>query len=145
MKLAWLLWLASMLPQDVADQTCLAATVYLEARSESAIGQMAVAEVAARRRESGRWGDTICGVVTARGQFATATTSAEFILRDSTAWQDAWAIAGVTLKTWSLPSAERDMVVPDADHFVVTDTPAYWIDGPPVATIGSHAFYHIVN
>jgi hypothetical protein len=29
MKLAWLLWMASVLPQPLADQTCLAATVYL--------------------------------------------------------------------------------------------------------------------
>lgn len=145
MNLAWLLWLASLLPQDVADQTCLAATVYLEARGESKIGQLAVAEVAARRRETGRWGDNICSVVTARGQFATATTAPEYVLRDASAWQNAWAVAGKTLKTWSLPRAQRDVIVPDADHFVVTDTPAYWIDGPPVATIGAHAFYRLVN
>ena len=54
MKISFLLWLASILPQPAADQVCLASTVYLEARSESQIGQMAVAEVAMRRRESGR-------------------------------------------------------------------------------------------
>src|SRR5690349_15559336 len=65
MKLSFLLWLASVLPQPAADQLCLATTVYLEARSESQIGQMAVAEVAMRRRENGRWGDTVCEVVRA--------------------------------------------------------------------------------
>lgn len=32
MKLSFLLWLASVLPQPAADQLCLATTVYLEAR-----------------------------------------------------------------------------------------------------------------
>ena len=65
MKLAWLLWLASIMPAHDADRTCLATMIYLEARSESQLGQAAVAEVALRRRESGRWGDSICEVVNA--------------------------------------------------------------------------------
>ena len=51
MKLSMLLWLTTLLPQPIADQACLATTVYLEARSEPTIGQMAVAEVALRRRD----------------------------------------------------------------------------------------------
>ena len=53
MKLSALLWMASVLPSHLADQTCLATTVYLEARSEPTIGQYAVAEVALRRRDRG--------------------------------------------------------------------------------------------
>ena len=64
MKLSMLLWLTTLMPQPVADQACLATTVYLEARSESTNGQLAVAEVALRRRDRGRWGDTVCKVVT---------------------------------------------------------------------------------
>src|SRR5262249_49096020 len=62
MKLSMLLWLMSVLPQPLADQTCLATTVYLEARSQSTVGQLAVAEVAMRRRERGQWGGTVCDV-----------------------------------------------------------------------------------
>ena len=50
MKLGLLLWMTSVMPQPVADQTCLAATVYLEARGESTRGQMAVAEVGLHRQ-----------------------------------------------------------------------------------------------
>jgi hypothetical protein len=74
MKLSMLLWLMSVLPQPLADQTCLATTVYLEARSQSTVGQMAVAEVAMRRRERGQWGGTVCDVVKSPHQFALTTT-----------------------------------------------------------------------
>ena len=78
MKLSMLLWLTSLMPQPVADHACLATTVYLEARSESTNGQLAVAEVALRRRDRGQWGSTVCKVVTAPHQFATTTTPGSF-------------------------------------------------------------------
>ena len=94
MKISFLLWLASILPQPAADQVCLASTVYLEARSESQIGQMAVAEVAMRRRESGRWGSTVCDVVRAPGQFALTTMKDSYSLNNPAAWKKAWTVAG---------------------------------------------------
>ncbi|MGN6518205.1 MAG: cell wall hydrolase [Dokdonella sp.] len=143
MKLSFLLWLASILPQPTADQVCLATTVYLEARSESKVGQMAVAEVAMRRRESGRWGKTVCDVVRAPGQFATTTTRSR-VMDDPDAWNTAWQIAGRSLAIWALPRDRRKFVVPDADHFVLADSVSPgWIKGPPLATIGAHNFYRI--
>src|SRR3546814_5939931 len=53
MKLAFILWLASVLPQPVADPLCLTTTIYLEARDQPVAGQRAVAEVALRRADSG--------------------------------------------------------------------------------------------
>jgi len=131
MKLAFLLWMASVMPQPASDQICLAATVYLEARSEPARGQMAVAEVALRRRESGRWGSDVCAVVNAPGQFALSHTSKNFVFDTPDAWQEAWKIAGRAIDIWSLPSNQRKFVVPHADHFVVADSasPA-WIRPP---------------
>lgn len=144
MKLAFLLWLASIAPQPAADHICLATTIYLEARSESTIGQQAVAEVALRRRDSGRWGTSACEVVRARGQFATATTNVNYVLRNPQAWKKAWAIADHALTMWSLPSNRRQFVVPNADSFVHADSVyPYWIKGPPLATIGAHNFYRI--
>ncbi len=144
MKLSFLLWLASALPQPVSDQVCLATTVYLEARSESQTGQMAVAEVAMRRRESGRWGSTVCNVVRAPGQFATGTLNENIVLSNPVAWHKAWNVAGRVMATWSLPNHKRKFVVPDAYYFVVSDSvwPS-WIKGPPLTTIGAHSFYAI--
>jgi spore germination cell wall hydrolase CwlJ-like protein len=42
---------------------CLAENIYHEARNQSKEGQMAVAFVTINRRESGKFPDTICGVV----------------------------------------------------------------------------------
>ena len=93
MKLAWILWLANLLPQPAADQLCLVTTVYLEARNQSELGQRAVAEVALRRLDSGRWGDTMCEVVTAPKQFAPTLISPNFSLSNVQAWTRAARIA----------------------------------------------------
>jgi len=50
--------------QSVERETkCLADAIYHEARSESEAGQMAVAEVVLNRVNSGKYPDSICGVV----------------------------------------------------------------------------------
>lgn len=142
MKLGLLLWLASVLPQPTADRVCLATTIYLEARSESTLGQAAVAEVALRRREGGQWGNSLCSVLTARGQFALSTTNQNYIVDEATAWQSAWLVAGVAMNVWSLPPKMRVALVPKADHFFSASaaTPS-WAKGDPLAVIGDHRFY----
>lgn len=144
MKLEWILWAASLLPQPLADHTCLATTIYLEARSEPTLGQMAVAEVAMRRWHSGRWGDTVCAVVNAKGQFAQSLVSGQYRLKNVEAWQKAWRLAGESLHNWSLPPEERKLVVPDADHFYAQDiaSPA-WGNQRLVAVIGGHSFISV--
>lgn len=144
MKLEWILWLASLLPQPMADRTCLAATIYLEARSEPQLGQEAVAEVALRRWQSGRWGDTVCAVVNARGQFAPGIVSKNYRMKNARAWNKAWAVAGASLRNWALPPDQRKLVVPGADHFYAQNivTPQ-WSGHRLVAVIGGHSFIHV--
>jgi len=143
MKLSMLLWLASVLPQPLADQTCLATTVYLEARSESTIGQFAVAEVALRRRDRGTWGKNVCEVVNAPRQFATTTTASSFEVTDLNAWGKAWKVAGDSIVNWSLPMGERMVYVPHADHFATTAVAPAWSTSRVVRKIGDHAFYAV--
>ncbi|MFC5440323.1 cell wall hydrolase [Rhodanobacter ginsenosidimutans] len=143
MKLSMLLWLTSLLPQPVADQACLATTVYLEARSEPTLGQLAVAEVAMRRRERGRWGDTVCKVVTAPHQFATTTTPGSFDITNLEAFNKAWQIAGRSIQNWQLPVAERKMLVPRADHFATVAITPTWSVNRAGTTIGEHRFYAV--
>lgn len=143
MKLATLLWLTQLLPQPYADQACLATTVYLEARNQSELGQRAVAEVALRRLDSGRYGDSLCAVVNAPRQFAPTLVSPNYQLRNLKAWNQSVAIAYRVASDWQQPSPRR-FVVPGADHFVAQ---AYaspnWAQGTPVATIGDHTFYSV--
>ncbi|MBD8527513.1 cell wall hydrolase [Pseudomarimonas arenosa] len=146
MKLAAVLWLASLMPQPVSDPLCLATTVYLEARNQSELGQRAVAEVALRRLESGRWGKTMCEVVTAPKQFAPTLVSPEFRLKNLKAWNRAASVAFRSQREWRLPSQRRPLVVPGADHFVAEKLASpVWAKGVPVAQIGDHTFYQVIR
>lgn len=146
MKLAWILWLASILPQPAADPLCLATTVYLEARNQSELGQEAVAEVALRRLESGRWGGNMCAVVTAPKQFAPTLISPTFELKNLEAWNRAVAVALRTTREWAAPKPQRRQRVPGADHFVVREIASPdWARGTPVAQIGDHTFYSVIK
>jgi spore germination cell wall hydrolase CwlJ-like protein len=145
MQLSFLLWLASVLPQPAADPLCLATTVYLEARDQSELGQRAVAEVALRRQENGRWGDSVCEVVTAPKQFApTLVNPGVQVGGDIEAWTRAINVALAAQKDWQQPVAERHEVVPGASHFVALGLakPA-WRNKPLVATIGDHTFLRV--
>ena len=143
MKLSLLLWAASVLPQPIADQACLAATVYLEARSETTVGQMAVAEVALRRRERGQWGDTVCKVVASPHQFALSTTPVNFDIDHPEAFWKAWKIAGESISNWELPAQARRLYVPHADHFASVTVAPGWPSKRAVTTIGDHRFYAV--
>jgi len=142
MKLAWLLWLSSMLPQAQADQVCLATTVYLEARDQPALGQRAVAEVALRRLDTGRHGNDVCSVVREPGQFALTTMPGTYKLDDPAAFTAANTVARRALSDWALPPQRRQQVVPGAKYFIAfANTSPTWLRGDPIATIGAHAFY----
>ena len=146
MKLAWILWLANLMPQPAADQLCLATTVYLEARNQSQLGQRAVAEVALRRLEKGHWGKNLCEVVTAPKQFAPTLVSPNYQLVNLKAWNRAVEVAMYARSDWSLPYAKRRQIVPGADHFVALGIASPdWARGVPVATIGDHTFYKVTR
>ncbi len=146
MNLATLLWLSQLLPQPYADQACLATTVYLEARNQSELGQRAVAEVALRRLDSGRWGENLCAVVTAPKQFAPTLLPPDYGIKNLKAWNRAVAVALRVEHDWNRPAPQRRLVVPGADHFLVQaqiKSAPDWAQGVPVATIGDHTFYSV--
>lgn len=144
MKLATLLMIANWLPQPIADQTCLAATLYLEARDQPVLGQVAIAEVALRRLGASKKSVDLCGVLTEPRQFALSIVSPRYRLRNLGAWNRAWQIAGATMVRWEI-DGERYSVVPAADHFYAYQrvTPAWAAQGERVALIGDHAFYRL--
>lgn len=146
MKLAWILWLANVMPQPAADQLCLATTVYLEARNQSQLGQRAVAEVALRRLEKGTWGKNLCEVVMAPKQFAPTLISPDYRLANLKAWNRAVGVALQSRSDWSLSYPRRKQIVPGADHFVALGIAnPDWARGVPVATIGDHTFYKVTR
>ena len=48
---------------------CLALIIYMEARGQSHLDQVAVAQVAINRTKADKWPDTICGVMRQKGQY----------------------------------------------------------------------------
>ena len=144
MKLAWILWLASILPPQAADSLCLSATLYLEARDQSTQGQQAVAEVALRREDSGLWGDSMSKVVTARKQFAPTIVSPQTRLSNTEAWAQAVTIAIEAEQNWALPDGQRKEIVPGASHFLAHNIASpSWRNAYQVATIGDHTFLKV--
>ncbi len=141
MTISMILWLASMLPRPLASQTCLATTVYLEARNQPVIGQMAVAEVALRRLTQGHWGKTLCAVVTQPHQFAPTLLPPSFEITNLSAFQKAWNVAGQSITNWHLPPSKRHLVVPHADHFATIAVSPSWERHHTGVTIGYHTFY----
>ena len=144
MNLATLLLIASWLPQPLADQTCLAATLYLEARDQPVLGQVAIAEVALRRRSASREPSNLCQVLQKPKQFALTLVSPRYRFRSMGAFTRAWRIAGASMTRWQ-QNGERFSIVPAADHFYAVQrvTPSWAAHGERVALIGDHAFYRL--
>lgn len=144
MKLAWILWLSSLSPTPLADPICLATAVYLEARDQSREGQMAVAEVALRRRDSGLYGSALCEVLTQPKQFALTLVPPRRRIDDGRAYLRSLEVALQAMQNWQRPERERRLVVPGADHFLAWQrVSADWAVGEPLHVIGDHGFYRV--
>ncbi len=144
MKLAWILWLSSLSPAPLADPMCMATTIYLEARNQPRDGQWAIAEVALRRRDSGRYGSGLCEVLKQPKQFALTLVSPERSINDWEAFVKSWGVSVAALTNWQLPVSKRRLVVPGADHFLAYErVSAPWAVGAPLHVIGDHGFYRL--
>lgn len=111
---------------------CLAEAVYFESRGEPLEGQLAVAQAIVNRVESGRFAETICGVLAQKGQFSFRLGAAPRSGRD---WATAEAIAAIAMQDlW------QD-VAPQAVAFHATRIRPGWRGMTRVATIGRHVFY----
>ena len=81
------------------DMKCLAGAVYFEAKSESLEGQLAVARVVINRVKSGRFANSLCGVVYQPGQVSFVRGhSMPSIPTASRDWREAVAIARIAME-----------------------------------------------
>lgn len=85
--------------EDVSgDMKCLAGAVYFESKGESLEGQLAVARVIINRARSGRFADSLCGVVHQRGQFSFIRGNGMPSIPTGTeSWREAVAIAQIAM------------------------------------------------
>ncbi|HEX7775322.1 MAG TPA: cell wall hydrolase [Parvibaculum sp.] len=128
---------------DLARQRrCLTESIYFEARGESSVGQLAIAEVVLNRVISGRYPDTICGVVfqgqkSNQCQFSFACTVDMDKPRDPIAWRKAQRLAHYVLS-----GDVTNSIIGSATYYhaayVYPQWAPYMIE---VAKIGHHIFY----
>ena len=123
---------------------CLTRNIYWEARSEPFEGKVAVAQVTVNRVESGRFANSVCGVVYQKTMFyekvvcqfswyCEAGNRVKPI--HSRAWQESEEVAKkVLLEGFRLPSVEKALYY-HADY-----VNPQW-GKPRVAKIGRHIFY----
>ena len=126
------------------EKDCLATAIYFEARSESAMGQRAVAEVVlARTRVPGR-PKTICGVVYEGSsrrtgcQFSFTCDGHTDRVRDRDSWRQAMRIATNVMRTGGKVNA----VAGGATFYHADYVSPRWASRMvKVAEIGTHIFY----
>ncbi len=113
---------------------CLATSIYFESKGEPLAGQLAVAQVVLNRAKQKRFGGSVCGVVTQRGQFSFVRGGQLPDVDDSKpTYRTAVAVAKVALaEAWDSPA-------PDALYFNARRAP--FAGKIRVASIGNHVFY----
>jgi spore germination cell wall hydrolase CwlJ-like protein len=127
----------------VKAEKCLAEAVYFEARGESALGQVAVAQVILNRAFSGKYPSTVCGVVYQNShrhlacQFTFACDGIRDVIREPDMWERAKKIAAEMLdgKLW-LPEVGK------ATHYHATYVHPGWVrEMKKMYRLGVHIFY----
>ncbi len=129
---------------DAEERACLAQAIYYEARSESRIGQLAVADVVLNRVASPVFPNSICGVVyqgseRTKGCQFTFTCDGSMARRlNSRKWTQAEDLAGAVLAGLRVPVSRN------ATHYHANYVSPPWADRlTPTATIGTHKFYRL--
>jgi len=114
---------------------CLADAVFHEANGEPLAGQLAVAQVILNRVASGRFADTVCGVIRQPGQFTFARAGhGAAAHHGSAAFKTAMAVAQVAMNdAWQ-------QAAPRALYFHARRLQPGW-RLTKVAAIGNHVFY----
>jgi len=121
--------------------TCVAMTVYFEARGEHPDGQLAVAEVVLNRVADPRFAGTPCDVMTEDWgplehdcQFSFWCDGLPETITDQVAWSVAQDIADMAL--------DGEVLGHGATHFHTTSVDPWWAEElTPVGKIGTHLFY----
>jgi len=117
------------------DQDCLAKNIYYEAGVENDNGKYAVAQVTLNRLKSGRWGDTICGVVYSKAQFSW-TLKSKLEKPSGQAWLDSKWIAHRVLH------GERVTPLKDAIYYHADYVSPKWKNSVvKLQQVGQHIFY----
>jgi spore germination cell wall hydrolase CwlJ-like protein len=127
---------------DAEERRCLAQAIYYEARSESRIGQLAVADVVLNRVASPIYPNSICEVVYQGSerrtgcQFSFTCDGSMQARLNKTKWKESEDLAGAILAGLRVPVSRN------ATHYHANYVSPDWSQRlTPTATIGTHKFY----
>jgi spore germination cell wall hydrolase CwlJ-like protein len=131
-----------------AERDCLAQAIYHEARGESEVGQLAVANVIVNRARSGKFPSTLCGVIYQnadkgyhRCQFTFACDGRDDAPGERRAWARSAALAQDVYAEFAVGDAVG-AVPGSALYYHTTNVRPNWANTySAVAQIGSHIFY----
>lgn len=115
------------------DKECLARAMFFESIPTSRDGLVAVGSVVMNRLSSGEYGDTVCGVVGQKGQFAPGVLSRPM---DSDALPDVKAAAEAVLKGERHPK-----VTPNVKFFHTAGLKFHYKNMHYATVAGGNAFY----
>lgn len=119
------------------DVICMTKNIYYEARGESLLGQLAVANVTMNRVGKKGFMDTVCGVVYQPSQFSW-TLEPEQPIRNIKAWYTANRIA---IEVLTGRTKYHATFATHYAHFTL-DGKKIWMHGMKrLGQIGSHVFY----
>ena len=118
-----------------SELECMAKVVVHEAGNQPRAGKLAVAQLIVNRRDSGRFADTICGVVNQPGQFFR--TSSYHPRRDTATWASAVEVSREARRR------ESADVAPGAMFFraAYAAPTGFFRTRTRVVTLGDHVFY----
>jgi hypothetical protein len=140
--------LAKRLEHANSERDCLAQAIYHEARGESEVGQLAVANVIVNRARSGKFPSTLCGVIyqnADKGRYRCQFTFACDGRSDAPGERRAWARSAALAEAVYVEFATGDAVgaVPGSTlYYHTTAVRPNWANTySAVAQIGSHIFY----
>ena len=118
------------------DEACLARNIYYEAGIENENGKMAVAQVTLNRLRTGRWGNTICGVVYAKSQFSW-TLKKKLKKPTGQAWNDSRWVAHRVLNR-----GDQVLSLKAAQFYHANYVSPKWVaKDARIAQVGTHIFY----
>jgi len=117
------------------DVECLALNVYMESRGEPWKGQIAVAQVVVNRLHSKKYGNSICQIVYAKGQFSWTQDYASGN-KNYKQWKNSLVISRAVL------SGQLRLPNFNAKYFHNKTVKPSWAKNKHlVATIANHRFY----
>ncbi len=130
------------------QESCLTTAIYFEARSESELGQLAVATVILNRLKASNSSSSICGVVYKGAsrlhacQFSFACDGTSDLVDDARAWKMAVEMTALALSNDKKPKNGRMHAVATATHYHADYVDPYWSKSlNRVTKIGRHIFY----